>query len=294
MSAGLSLSDLVAEQGPLILLSGDGGVNVDPAVIKFGGARVKITGASIIAPTSNILSGASSVDVSTVLEVGGSNASGAGNGYDTNCSFNQIESAHINLVFGGNAYSDGFENVNLGGNATVTLIGDSFPSLGVTAGLAQAIPFGAPGGSATTTINVPATSTSLLLSASVGSGMNLSIGGQTSTLFVNGPNVTTLTGTVLNLLTDGTSNSINIQCPNLVDVTGEIFGSLSDYCGMGIVNGKLSAASVNWVLSQYVSGSPSGNNTTINLSGGTNSPPAGQGITDAATLSGMGITVLTN
>lgn len=60
-----------------------------------------------------------------------------------------------------------------------------------------------------------------------------------------------------------------------------------------IIGAALNATSVNQILARcvanaaYVSG-------TINLSGGTSSPPTGQGATDKATLIGRGVSVTTN
>lgn len=58
-------------------------------------------------------------------------------------------------------------------------------------------------------------------------------------------------------------------------------------------NCALTAASINHVLARGVA-SPSYASGVLNLSGGTNAAPSGQGIADKATLQGRGVTVLTN
>jgi hypothetical protein len=59
----------------------------------------------------------------------------------------------------------------------------------------------------------------------------------------------------------------------------------------------LDAAEVNAVLARLVAATSDGSTpwaNTVDLSGGTNAAPTGQGITDAATLVGRGATVTTN
>jgi hypothetical protein len=80
--------------------------------------------------------------------------------------------------------------------------------------------------------------------------------------------------------------------PSLVDLSLPLL----EYVNGGRYNfdeNALSAASVNAILARAVSfpGYVSGK---IDIDGGTNSPPTGQGIADKATLIGRGVTVLTN
>lgn len=65
-------------------------------------------------------------------------------------------------------------------------------------------------------------------------------------------------------------------------------GSVIDFSGCA-----LSAASVNGILA-CCAAEPNFTFGTVNLSGGTSSAPTGQGILDKATVTGRGVTVLTN
>lgn len=94
------------------------------------------------------------------------------------------------------------------------------------------------------------------------------------------------------LLTAG-SVSIN-SFSNLTDISFPVATSLITSPGDGIYlnNNALSESCVNALLAKFVETNVS--NETIDLSGGTNAAPTGQGILDVATLTANGCTVLTN
>lgn len=98
---------------------------------------------------------------------------------------------------------------------------------------------------------------------------------------INAPALVTVSGGVV-----ASNNAVldSISLPVFVPTNG----TNGDYS-----NNNLTAASVNHVLARYVAngGYVSG---TINLSGGTNSAPTGQGITDKNTLIARGVVVITN
>jgi hypothetical protein len=82
---------------------------------------------------------------------------------------------------------------------------------------------------------------------------------------------------------------------NLGSFSPDIFGMTSREHQGFFQNNALTAATVNHILSRFVSNSSWGSNApTLNLSGGTNAAPTGQGIIDKATLISRGATVLTN
>jgi hypothetical protein len=77
---------------------------------------------------------------------------------------------------------------------------------------------------------------------------------------------------------------VSFNAPNLVPFPGQ-------YLNLG--SNALNAASVNQVLARCVANSAY-TSGVVDVSGGTSSPPTGQGITDAATLVTRGVTVTTN
>lgn len=91
-------------------------------------------------------------------------------------------------------------------------------------------------------------------------------------------------------------------CANVASVTLGTVGTLKSILGATItLSGlKLPSANVNAVLALLVSLDGTngttlwGSGKTLNISGGTNGAPTGQGITDKATLVARGATVTTN
>ncbi len=82
-------------------------------------------------------------------------------------------------------------------------------------------------------------------------------------------------------------------CPNLTSVSFPVLLP-SDGTSWFFTNNALSAASVNHILARCVA-NPAYVSGTVDLSGQTPAqPPTGQGIADAATLSGRGVTVVTD
>lgn len=116
----------------------------------------------------------------------------------------------------------------------------------------------------------------------------------------------------------GMNSLLQISAPNVISCADLTFaggptalnnittlftvGTLKNFGGDFIANGlNLSAASVNHILAVFASLDGTNGTTlwaragkTINLSGGTNAAPTGQGIIDKATLVGRGATVTTN
>ena len=97
------------------------------------------------------------------------------------------------------------------------------------------------------------------------------------------------------------SNNPSLGLVNFYDFSPPIIGGFSNFGNLNLSNNALTSASVNSILATLVivniqnwgdlTGSWSG---SIDLTGGTNAPPSGQGLTDKATLQSRGAVVLTN
>ena len=94
--------------------------------------------------------------------------------------------------------------------------------------------------------------------------------------------ISSITQLFLNNLLIAATNSIGLN--GYTDYTGDFSGN------------NLDAATVNAILASwaYPNYDAWGNPSTLNLSGGTNAAPTGQGLIDKSTLEGYGWTVLTN
>ena len=82
-------------------------------------------------------------------------------------------------------------------------------------------------------------------------------------------------------------NNSSLTTINLPSILYTIHGQ--DFRG-----NALTAASVNAILARCVASPGLTGGGTVDLSGGTNAAPTGQGIVDAATLTGRGVSVTTN
>lgn len=105
---------------------------------------------------------------------------------------------------------------------------------------------------------------------------------------VNSPAVTSV---LLPLLTTAT-DQVNIQaCNALVTLR---MPSLAVSPLIALLDNALSAASVNQILADLVATAWGNAGEVLNMTGGTNAAPSGQGIADKATLIARGATVTTN
>lgn len=158
--------------------------------------------------------------------------------------------------------------VRIDSNATLTSI--SFPLLNAIGGGNFAI------------LNNPLL-TSLSVPSFASAGASLFINSNTSLVAISLPALTTVTGA---FLFTGNTSLTTLSTPVYLPTNGS---SISG------TNCALSATSVNNMLHRCVLQPTWGNaGESIDLSGGTNAAPSGQGIADKATLIGRGATVTTN